>query len=153
MFKKMVLSLAMLTTLFLLSSTMLMAEENSSSAKGDQQRKQSPFLITGELPHLTKMLMQQWDNATLQLTEEQKALLLVVREETMTGVKSLAPQIAPLQKMVKEGVFRGKTPDELRAVVQDIAMLKTKATMIHLKCIYDTREILNRQQLDLLLRL
>ena len=151
MFKKMFLSLAILITIFSLSSTNLMAQDNSSPGKGNQQHKQSPFLITSELPHLTKLLMQQWDNPNLQLTEEQKTQLLVVREETMTGVKGLAPQIAPLQKQVTEGIFSGKTPDELSIVVQDIAKLKTEATMIHLKCIYDTSEILNQQQLDLLL--
>ena len=97
--------------------------------------------------------MQHWDNTKLQLSEEQKTLLLVVREETMKGVKGLAPQIAPLQEQVTEGIFSGKTPDELSVAVQDIAKLKTEATMIHLKCIYDTSEILNQQQLDLLLRL
>ena len=97
--------------------------------------------------------MQHWDNTKLQLTEEQKNQLLIIREETMKGVKGLAPQIAPLQKQVTEGIFSGKAPDELSVAVQDIAKLKTKATMIHLKCIYDTSEILNQQQLDLLLRL
>ena len=153
MFKKMVQSLAILTTLFLLSSTILMAQDTRSSEKGSQQQKQSPFLITSDLPHLTKILLRQWDNPKLQLTEEQKVQLLVVRKETMTGVKGLAPQIAPLQKHVTEGIFSGETPDELSAVVQDLAMLKTKATMIHLKCIYDTSEILNQRQLDLLLKL
>ena len=153
MFKKMFLSLAILITMFSLSSTNLMAQDNSSPEKGKQQQKQSPFLITSELPHLTKLLMQQWENPKLQLTEEQKTQLLVVREETMTGVKGLAPQIAPLQKQVTEGIFSGKTPDELSVTVQDVAKLKTEATMIHLKCIYDTSEILNQQQLDFLLRL
>ena len=153
MLKKMLLSLAILITMFSLSSTNLMAQNNSSPEKGNQQQKQSPFLITSELPHLTKLLMQHWDNTKLQLTEEQKNQLLIVREETMTGVKGLAPKIAPLQEQVTEGIFSGKTPDELSVAVQDIAKLKTKATMIHLKCIYDTSEILNQQQLDLLLRL
>ena len=153
MFKKMFLSLAILITMFSLSSTNLMAQDNSSPEKGKQQQKQSPFLITSELPHLTKLLMQQWDNTKLQLTEEQKDQLLVVRKETMTRVKDLAPRIAPLQKQVTEGIFSGKTPDELSIAVQGIAKLKTEATMVHLKCIHDTSEILNQQQLDLLLRL
>jgi hypothetical protein len=153
MFKKITLSLVALMSIFLLSGTILMAQSNSSSEKDNQQQKQSPFLITSELPHLTKLLIQQWDNPQLQLSEEQKAQLLVVRKETMTGVKSLAPQIPPIQKQVTEGIFDGKTPDELSASVQAISKLKAEATMIHLKCIYDTSKILSQHQLDLLLQL
>ena len=153
MLKKMMLCLAVLATTFSLSCTSLMAQGNNSPAGDNQQNKQSPFLITSELPHLTKLLMQQWDNSTLRLTEEQKTQLLVVRKETMAGVKNLAPQIASLQKQVTEGIFIGKTPGELNSVIQAISKLKSEATMIHLKCIYDTSKILNQQQLDILLKL
>ena len=152
MLKKIILSLATLAIIFSVSSTNLMAQGNNSPAGEGQQKKQSPFLITGELPHLTKLLMQQWDNSTLQLTEDQKPHLIVVRKETMAGVKNLAPQIASLQKQVAEGIFIGKTPDELHSIVQAISKLKAEATMIHLKCIFDTSKILNQQQLDILLK-
>jgi hypothetical protein len=97
--------------------------------------------------------MQQWDNPTLHLTEEQKTQLLVVRKETITGVKSLTPQIISLQEQVTDDIFMGKTPDDLDSVVQTISKLKTEATMLHLKCIYDTSQILNQQQLDILLKM
>ncbi len=151
MLKRKILFFPILLAIFLLSSTNLMAQSNNSPGRDNQQNKQSPFLITSELPHLTKLLMKQWDNSTLHLTKEQKSQLLVVRKETMAGVKNLAPQIASLQKQVTEGIFIEKTPDELNAAVQAIAKLKAEATMIHLKCIYDTRKILNQQQLDILL--
>lgn len=144
MIKKIILFLTTLTIIFSLSSTNLVAQ--------GQQKKQSPFLIADELPHLTKLLMQQWDNSTLHLTEDQKPLLLVVRKETMAGVKNIAPQIASLQKQVTDGIFIGKTPDELHSIVQAISKLKAEATMIHLKCIFDTSKILNQEQLDILLK-
>lgn len=153
MLKKVTLSLVVFTSIFLLSGTTLMAQGNSPSEKDHQQQKPSPFLITSGLPHLTKLLIQQWDNPELQLSEEQKAQLLVVRKETMTGVKGLAPQIPPLQKQITEGVFAGESPEELSSAVQALSQLKTEATMIHLKCIYDTKKILSQQQLDLLLQL
>ena len=152
MLKTFILFLATLAIIFSLSSTNLMAQGNNSPVGESQQKKQSPFLITGELPHLTKLLMEQWDNSTLHLTEDQKPQLLVVRKETMAGVKNLAPQIASLRKQVTEGIFNGKTPDELNSVVQAISKLKAEATMIHLKCIFDTSKILNQQQLDILLK-
>lgn len=144
MIKKIILCLATLAIISSLSSTNLMAQS--------QHKKQSPFLITGELPHLTKLLMQQWDNSTLQLTDDQKPQLLVVRKETMAGVKNISPQITSLQKQVTEGIFMGKTPDELYSIVQTISKLKAEATMIHLKCIFDTSKILNQEQLDILFR-
>lgn len=145
MLKKIILCLAVLTIIF--SGNTLMAQGNNPG----HQKKQSPFLITSGLPHLTKLLMQQWDNATLQLTEEQKTQLLVVRKETLKGVKRLTPQVLALQKQVTEGIFLGKTPDELNSDVQALSKLKTEATMVHLTCIYDTSEILNQHQLDILL--
>ena len=150
MLKKLILCLSTLAMIFSLSSSNLMAQGNNSPTGEGQPKKQSPFLITSKLPHLTKLLMQQWDNPTLHLTEEQKPQLLVVRKDTIAGVENLAPQIASLQKQVTEGIFIGKTPEELHSIVQAISKLKAKATMIHLKCIFDTSKILTKQQLDIL---
>ena len=153
MFKKISLCFVVATVMLLFSGAVLMAQDNHSQWKNHQPPKQSPFLITSDLPHLTKVLMQHWDNASLQLSDEQKDRLLVVRKETITAVKALAPQIAPLKQQVVEGIFAGKAPSELSVAVEAIAKLKTQATMIHLKCTYDTKEILSQQQLDLLLGL
>ena len=152
MLKKLILCLTALVITFSLSSTNLMAQDNNPPVGKSQQKKQYPFLITGQLPHLTKLLMKQWDNPKLHLTEEQKPQLLVVRKETIAGIKKITPQVASLQKQVREGIINGKTPDELRSTVQSIAKLKSEATMIHLKCIFDTKKILNQQQLDILLK-
>lgn len=129
-----------------------MAQGNGSTTAMSPQNKQSPFLITGKLPHLTKLLKQQWDNPVLQLTDEQKPKLLVIRKQTITGIKNLAPKIASLQKQITEGISTGKTPDELHSTVQTISKLKAEATMIHLKCIFDTRKVLNKRQLNILLK-
>ena len=151
MLKKISLCLALAALTFSLAGTSLMAQGNTMPARGKQQQRQSPFLITNGLPHLTKLLMRQWENPTLNLTEEQKTQLLVVRTETIGAVHNLKPQLGLLQQQVREGVFMGKTPAELHAAVQAISKLKAEATMIQLKCIYDTNRILTLQQLDLLL--
>ncbi|MBC8316459.1 MAG: hypothetical protein H8E41_01040 [Desulfobulbaceae bacterium] len=149
--KKNIPLLAVLTMIFLLSNTNLMAQQgsNSPSANG-QQKMNSPFLITGKLPHLTKLLVREWDNPTLHLSEEQKAKLLVVRQETIAGVQKLGQEISSLEKQVTERAFTGETPDALHSLIQSIAGLKAEATMIHLRCIYDTSKILDQQQLDVL---
>ncbi len=119
------------------------------SGKG-KQNSNSPFLITGKMPHLTKLLMQQWDNPELHLSDEQKSKLLVVRKETIGSAQGLGKEIAPLEKQVTEAILSGEEPDALQSLVQTIAKLKTEATMVHLRCIYNTNKILTQQQIDFL---
>ncbi len=111
-----------------------------------------PFLITGKLPHLTIYLMRQWDNPKLALTPEQKEKLLMIRHRTMSEVKSLAKQILALEDQVVQGMNAGKTPAELAPLVRKIAALKTKATMIQLRCIQETKKILTPEQMEFLLK-
>ncbi len=135
--------IALLFMLFSLSPICVMAA-------GNEQAKNSPFLITAKLPHPTKLLMQQWDNEELHLSEEQKTKLLVVRKNTMGKVKKLGKEITLLEKQVVEGSLGGKSPEELRSLVQKIEKLKGEATMVHLRCIYTTNTILDQQQINLL---
>ncbi len=144
---KMRITLAtLLLVIFSLSATNLMAQETGNA----KAKNSPPFLITGKMPHLTKLLMQQWDNPELHLSAEQKGKLLVVRKETIGGVKKLGQKIAPLEQQVADGSTAGKSPDELKSLVQTIAGLKAEATMVHLRCIYNTSTILDQQQLAFL---
>ncbi len=113
--------------------------------------KNSPFLITGKIPHLTKLLMQQWDNPELNLSDQQKTELLKIRTKTLTQVRKLAPEIGSLEKQVADGIYSDQTPAELSSVVTAIAKLKTEETMIQLRCIDATRKILDQQQLKILM--
>ena len=120
-------------------------------AKGNgKQEGNPPFLITGKLPHLTKVLMQQWENTELHLSDEQKTSLLVIRKEPMGNAQKIAKEVGILEEHVVEGSLSGKTPEEMQSLVQDIARLKSEATMVHLRCIYKTSKILDQRQLDFL---
>jgi len=44
----------------------------------------------------------------------------------------------------------GANPASLKKDVYKLANLRAQATMLHLKCIYNTREILTQDQLDIL---
>lgn len=147
--KKNILIFTILALIFSLSASTLLAQ-GSKAAPGNGKQKNSPFLIVGKLPHLTKLLMKQWDNPELNLSAAQKTELLVVRKETITGVKSLGKKIFPLEKQVADGIFAGQTPDELSSLVANLASLKAEATMIHLRCIYATNKILDQQQMEFL---
>jgi len=139
--RRTMLCMAVSAVVVFLSGTPLLAGEQSTP---------SPFLIAEGLPHLTKILMAQWDNPALKLTEQQKEKLLVVRKETMSAVKKLTPQAEALRKQVIDGITAGKTPEELEPVVQELAKLKASATMVHLKCIHDTNAILTPEQQGIL---
>jgi hypothetical protein len=151
MIKKLFLSLVAATLILSLSWAIPMAHCNNLSLKKNARPRQSPFLITKRLPHLTRILKLQWDNPILNLSRSQKEQLIVVRKETISGIQNLKPQITVLENQVSEGVFMGKSPEELQETVQTIAKLKAEATMIHLNCIYDTNAILSDQQLKFLL--
>ncbi len=138
---------ALLTVLLVLLS---LSAVNVMAQGSGKQKSSPPFLINGKMPHLTKLLMQQWDNTDLPLSDTQKSKLLVVRKDTIGGVQKLGKEIAALENQIAEGSLSGKTPEELGSMVQAVAKLKTEATMIHLHCIYNTRKILDQQQSDFL---
>ncbi len=98
-----------------------------------KQQNSPPFLITGKLPHLTK--------------------LLVIRQETIGGAQRLGKEIKILEQQVVEGSLGGKPPEDLQSLVQNIAKLKTEATMVHLRCIFNTSKILDQGQLAVLKKL
>ena len=112
--------------------------------------KSTPFLINGKMPHLAMLVKQQWDNPALKLTEEQKKQLQEVRKETMEGAQALGAKIMPLEQQVAEGIASGKTPKELKGLVDQVAALRAQATMIHLQCIYKTKKILSKEQMGVL---
>jgi len=111
----------------------------------------SPFAINKEaLPHMTKILMQNWDKAILGLSDEQKQKLLVVRKNTMSAVRKIKKQLAPLEAAIIETVVDGEDPKSVSAKVDEVAKLKAEATKVHLKCIADTVEILTDEQMEIL---
>ena len=111
----------------------------------------SPFLINKEaLPHMTKILIQNWDKATLGLSDEQKQKLLVVRKNTMGAIRKIKKQLAPLEAAIIEAAVDGEVSESIDAKVDEVAKLKAQATKVHIKCIVDTVEILNDEQMEIL---
>ena len=140
--KKTLLSLLAATLLFTGSATVLSANQANKFEK--------PFLIQGKLPHLTMMVKMLWNDTDLALTKAQKEKLLVVRKDTLTAVKSLKTKIMKLENEVVTESNNGTKPASLKNMVKKIASLRVEATMVHLKCIYNTRKILSKDQLDIL---
>ena len=114
--------------------------------------KSSPFLLNqDEFPHLTKMLIENWDKGALGLTKEQKEKLLVVRKETIAGVKKIKKALKPLQEEVLDLMYEEEELSKLQPKIEAVAKLKAEGSMIHLKCIKETLAILTDEQQELLL--
>ncbi len=109
----------------------------------------SPFLINQRsLPHMTKVLVHNWDKATLGLTEDQKDKLIDVRIDTMSAVGKLKKQIKVLEADIIEVLVDGEDPKSVDAKVDEVARLKAQATKVHLKCISETTAILTDEQME-----
>lgn len=112
----------------------------------------SPFLINSEgLPHMTKLLLENWDKAKLGLSDDQKSKLLEVRKNTMSGVKKLKEKIKELEDEIAEAMIGREDVSTVDKQIEEIAKMKTEATKIHLKCIADTTAILSDEQVAYLL--
>lgn len=112
--------------------------------------KQTPFLIQGKMPHLTMLVKQNWNNKNFGLTTEQRTQLKSIRERTLGSIASLKGEIFPLEESIAKASANGATPASLEEDVEKLAELRAEATMIHLKCIYDTKKVLTKKQLQLL---
>jgi len=111
----------------------------------------SPFLINKEaLPHMTKVLIENWDKATLGLSDTQKQKLLVVRKDTMEAIKKIKKQLAPLESAIIESTIDDGNLETISAKVDEVSKLKAKATKVHIKCIVDTKNILTDEQMEAL---
>jgi len=121
-----------------------------NAAQGMKQKPSKPFLIQGKLPHLTMMVKAMWDDKDVALTAKQKKELLVIRKETITQAKSLNKEIMPLEAEIVKASYDGVEPGKLKEKVQHLANLRASATMVHLECIYKTRLILTKEQLEII---
>ena len=130
-----------LLTLAMLSTTILTTNLSAN---------QKPFLIQGKLPHLTGMVKVLWDDEELALSTKQKAKLLEVRKYTMKNAKALGKQIHKLEAEIVDKSNDNVEPKLLQDKVSKLASLRAEATLVHLKCIYDTRDILTEDQLYIL---
>ncbi len=131
------------------------SEETKTGESGSAMKPPSrmPFLVAGMMPHLTGILKQHWDDSDLELTPEQKVVLLEIRKATLSAVMGLAKELDPLESSLAEQAMKSTPPDQLAPLVDTISGLKTEATMVHLRCIHDTMEVLDDRQLALVLEM
>ena len=142
--------------IILLTCTAAVLSQEAHTHDGGASMKppaRMPFLVVGKMPHLTGILKQHWDDPGLKLTPEQKTVLLEVRKNTMSAVMGLAEELDQLESSLAEQAMAATPPDQLAPLVDKIGDLKTEATMVHLRCIHDTMEVLDERQLATLLEM
>jgi hypothetical protein len=141
--------------LLLTAGSLVFATQTTTPTQGMKQhkmakkgKKNAPFLIMGKMPHLTKQVMMNWDE--LKLSKDQEEKLTKIRQDTIGAVKKLKLQIMTLEDEVAKAAMAGEKPETLKEKVDQIAKLKAEATMVHIKCIYNTKNTLTAKQLELL---
>jgi len=146
-------ALAAAVIILLACTAPVLSEETHTDDGGAAMKPPArmPFLVAGKMPHLTGILKQHWDDPELKLTPEQKAVLLEIRKSTMSAVMDLAEELDQLESSLAKQAMDATPPDQLAPLVDTISDLKTEATMVHLRCIHDTMEILDDRQLTTLL--
>jgi len=146
-------ALAAVVIILLTCVAPVLSEETHTHDSGAAMKPPArmPFLVAGKMPHLTGILKQHWDDPELKLTAEQKAVLLEIRKNTISAVMDLAEELDQLESSLAEQAMDATPPDQLAPLVDTISDLKTEATMVHLRCIHDTIEILDDRQLTTLL--
>ncbi len=130
-------------------------DSNASSMKGQHHKMmkkrvramKSIFLIQRGLPHYSIILKHLWNDKELALTKEQKDKLLVIRRDTIGGIKKLLPEFLKLKKEILKGAKSGADVATLSKLVDKVASIKAEATKIHLKCISDTKTVLTKEQM------
>ncbi len=122
--------------------------------KGMSNKKMihSPFLIKQGLPHMSKLVMRSWDDPVFGLTADQKTKLEDIRKRTMGSIMNIKKEILPLTKSILSGVMGGKTADELNDQVKKLGELEAEATIVQIRCIEETKNVLSKDQLIYLLQ-
>jgi hypothetical protein len=110
----------------------------------------SPFLIGSGLPHMTMLIKQNWDNAELGLSSEQKEKLLVVCKTTVQGIKAVKPKAMKLERKIKELTMSGAATSKILPMVDVLADFKAQLTKVQIQCIYDSKNILTKKQTQFL---
>ena len=116
-----------------------------------KKRMNSPFLIKHGLPHMTKMVMAHMDDPAFGLSVDQREKLTEVRKQTMGTIREIKPKVMRLRKEIIQASTSGAGADSLKEKVEKLASLEAKATMVHLRCIENTKKILTKDQLLFLL--
>lgn len=116
--------------------------------------RNSPFLMNqSALPKITQLLMQNWGKGKLSLSNEQKNKLLNIRSRVVKGIKNIKEELYSIERDIIEMTVYSDEIELIEVKVNEASKLKATATMIQIKCILESVEILTEEQLAVLVPL
>jgi hypothetical protein len=116
--------------------------------------RHAPFLLNqSALPKITQLLMKNWGKGKLGLSEEQKKKLSSIRKEVIKGIKNIKEELYHIERDIIEMTIYADELELIEIKVKKASKLKAEATMIQIKCIIQSVEILNEEQLSVLVPL
>ena len=116
--------------------------------------RNSPFLMNqSSLPKITLLLMQNWGKGKLGLSSEQKEKLLNIRKRVISSIKIIKEELYEVERDILELTMYEGEIELIRIKVTEASKLKAEATMIQIKCIIESVDILNEEQLAVLVPL
>ena len=71
-------------------------------------------------------------------------------QETLKKISQIKQKVQKLEDKIAKEAMANTPPKKLKKEIKKLAKLKKKATMIHLKCIFKTRKILSKKQLQII---
>lgn len=114
-----------------------------------QRLRNSPFLMNqSSLPKITQLLMKNWGKGKVKLSSEQKEKLLHIRSRVISGIKTIKEELYEVERDILELTMYEGEIELISIKVTEASKLKAEATMIQIKCIIESVEILNEEQLS-----
>lgn len=118
------------------------------------QLRHSTFLINQSgLPKITKLLMESWGKGKLSLTDTQKEKLIIIRDDIVEIIMDIKEEVASLEREIIEMTVDDEDIENIEVKVFEVSKLKAKATVVQIRCLKNTMEILNEKQIYTLLPL
>jgi len=116
--------------------------------------RNAPFLMNqSALPKITLLLMKNWGKGKLGLSSTQKTKLLNIRSSVISNIKEIKKELYSLEGDIIEMTVYADEIELIEVKVNEASKLKAKATMIQIKCIMESVEILTEEQLSTLVPL
>jgi len=116
--------------------------------------RNSPFLMNqSSLPQITLLLMKNWGKGKLGLSNEQKSKLLKIRTHVVENIKNIKEKLYEIERDIIELTMYDGEIELIEAKVNEASKLKAKATMVQIKCIIASVEILTDEQMTVLVPL
>ncbi|MFK5975213.1 MAG: hypothetical protein QM493_01780 [Sulfurovum sp.] len=122
-----------------------------NKGKHGKRKHSSSLLIKRGLTPLLKVVMMSSKDRLLGLDVEQFKELVTIKNDMMPRSKSLKKDIRTKKRAIQLAITSGTTVEAIKADMEELALLRTDATLLRIECINRTKAVLTKDQLIYLL--